>query len=400
MGCQRWLTSAVLLTAALHAGALPAVAQVRAVPTIVLDRGAKEFDDPFSQLAGLIELRDGRVVVVDVKEKLLNVVDFAAGTSTPVSRIGSGPLEYMVPGNLFGSVRDSVIYFDMTQRRMLVLSASGKAVRTMPYADAKDPLALLRLAIPTAGDTLGHLFGQTLGMTMPKPGGEMTSLMPKFADTVDIMRMDRGTAGATAMTRIRNPVSRSQPKMEMSGTAVKFTITAPDFRANDAWTALPDGRVAVLRDGVYRVHIITAGRPETLGAPIAFTALPVTVAERTAMVDSLKKMATAMLKSGADGEAGVKFDFQVIEPQAWATVKPAYVNLMSSPDGRLWVGLSTATGAPGRMDVLDGAGALLAHVQFAPGEHAVGWGRGTVYTVRTDQDDLQYLRRYTLPALR
>jgi hypothetical protein len=66
----------------------------------------------------------------------------------------------------------------------------------------------------------------------------------------------------------------------------------------------------------------------------------------------------------------------------------------------LWVALSAPTGAKvSRLDVLDAAGTLLAHVQLAPGERIVGFGRGTVYTIRTDDDDLQYLRRYILPKL-
>jgi len=398
--CQQ-ATSGMAITAAMLATAVPCAAQGRPAPTIVLDRGAKEFADPFSQLGALIELRDGRVVVMDGKEKLLNVVDFAAGTSTPVSRVGSGPMEYKIPGTLFGTSRDTVIYFDMAQQRMLVLSPGGKPVRTVPFADAKDPLAMLRSAIPSSGDTLGHLFGQSIGITMPRPDAGTASMMPKFADTVDVMRMERGATSGTAMTRIRNVITKSQPKMEMSGTTFKITITAPDYRANDSWTALPDGRIALLRDGIYRIHIVTAGRPETLGPPIAFTPVPVTVAERKAMVDSLKKATTEALKAtGAESAPGVKIDFQVVEPQTWAAFKPAYVNLASSPDGRLWVSLSSAAGAPARIDVLDGMGTLLAHVQLAAGEHPVGWGRGTLYTVRTDQDDLQYLRRYALPALR
>jgi len=164
----------------------------------------------------------------------------------------------------------------------------------------------------------------------------------------------------------------------------------------------------VLRDGVYRVHFIASGRPETLGPLIPFTPVPVTAAERKGLVDSLRasmdKSAATMRKSfsQAGGAAGMKFtvEARVLEPVTWATNKPPYTAISSSPDGHLWVALSAPAGNKvGRMDMLDAAGTLLAHVQLAPGERFAGLGRGTVYTIRTDDDDLQYLRRYTLPKL-
>jgi hypothetical protein len=36
-------------------------------------------------------------------------------------------------------------------------------------------------------------------------------------------------------------------------------------------------------------------------------------------------------------------------------------------------------------------------VTFPEKSRLVGFGEGTVYTVRTDDDDLQYLERYRMP---
>ena len=92
-------------------------------------------------------------------------------------------------------------------------------------------------------------------------------------------------------------------------------------------------------------------------------------------------------------------EIDVLEPESWPATKPPYSGVIASPDGRLWVSVHQGAGTKStRFDVLDGTGALVARVQLAPGETYVGLGRGTVYTIRTDSDDLQYLRRYTLPA--
>ena len=45
-------------------------------------------------------------------------------------------------------------------------------------------------------------------------------------------------------------------------------------------------------------------------------------------------------------------------------------------------------------DVFDGAGTLVRQVTLRPRSRVVGFGNGTVYLVRLDEDDLQYLERY------
>jgi len=395
-------------------GARAASAQTRPVPSISLDRGAAEFAAPFSEISTLVELRDGRLIVLDSKEKELRLVDMARPTATRVSRLGGGPLEYQVPGALLGGSTDTIMYFDMMQRRFLELSKNGIPLKTIPYGattvtGSPDQMeSMMSQMVPTSADARGMVFGQTMGMSMPSMDARSGPPMPTFADSVEIQSFDPRSNRVTTLARIGSPMAQSRPRIETTGTAMRMTITAPDFRPGAAWAVLPDGRVAVLRDGVYRVHFIASGRPETLGPLIPFTPVPVTAAERKGLVDSLRasmdKSAATMRKSfsQAGGAAGMKFtvEARVLEPVTWATNKPPYTAISSSPDGHLWVALSAPAGNKvGRMDMLDAAGTLLAHVQLAPGERFAGLGRGTVYTIRTDDDDLQYLRRYTLPKL-
>lgn len=388
--------------------------QTRPVPSISLDRGATEFAESFSQLSSLVELRDGRLIVLDSKEKDLRLVDLAHGTAARVSRLGGGPLEYRVPGALLTGAADTVVYFDITQRRFLLLSQAGIPLATLPYGPnsavgtPQQMQAMISQMMPTSTDAGGRLYGVTTGMSIPVFDGKSPP-MPKFADTVEIQSLNMHGGQAITLARIRSPMAQSSPKMELVGTAMKMTMTAPDFRPGTAWAALPDGRVAVLRDGIYRVHFITATGTETIGPAIPFTPIPVTAVERRNLVDSLRTLLDSALKAmrksvGAVGDGTghlPNIEMQVLEPSTWAATKPAYIVMTSAPDGRLWVMVSGPAGTTVvRFDLLDSAGALLAHVQLAPGERFAGVGRSTVYTIRTDQDDLQYLRRYTLPKLR
>lgn len=380
-----------------------AAAQARPVPTIVLDKGAVEFGESFSQLGGLVELRDGRVIVVDTKERELRLVDFARESMSKISRLGGGPLEYQVPGGgLLTGAADTAVYFDGMQQRFLRLSPAGVPLGTIPFLGVgtkSSPTDLMSGMIPTQVDAAGRLYGQTLGMTL---GGsdEKASPMPTFADTVELQVRNLRGGVARTLARVRSPIAPSKPKIEMSGTSYRMTITAPNFASTDAWAALPDGRVAILRNGVYQVHFASAGRPETTGPTIAYSPLPVTASDRKAVMDSLKKVMAqqlAQIEKTAGAAVAGKFNMEVAEPASWAATRPPYEGLWSSPDGRLWVLVPTPKASrTTRIDLLDGSGALIAHVQLAPNETPLGFGRGTIYTVRTDSDDLQYLRRYAV----
>ncbi|MES2305275.1 MAG: hypothetical protein V4558_07195 [Gemmatimonadota bacterium] len=400
---------------AIHSFALAAAASATAIaalpaqtrPTLVLDKGAVEYQESFSKVSQVIELRDGRVLLLDSGEGDLLVVDLTRKSSAKVSRQGAGPLEYRSPGILLGSVADTLLYLDMMQGRFLLLSSTATPLGTARFGSAETGANLSGI-MPTAMDSRGRVYGATTGFSMATGGANRA--MPNIADTVEIQRLDRKTGKTATLTRIRNVTSQMKPKIEPDGAGMKLTMTAPDGQAMDAWTVLPDGRVAVLRDGVYRVHLVADGGKEVLGPVIPYVAVPITATERKAIVDSMRaatdRMMTASRKAfsaaaGASGKAPPKFEAVVLEPAKWATAKAAYTGITSSPDGLLWVSLSSPTGSrTQRFDVLSGAGALLAHVQLASGESLVGWGRGTIYTMRMDEDDLQYLRRYTLPAMK
>lgn len=376
--------------------ALPAAAQN--VKRVALGPGAKEFPEPFSEVSQLAELKDGRVIVVDANEKKLLLVDFAKGTATQISRTGAGPLEYQVPGVLHASTNDTVVYFDMMQRRLLLLNQQGTVIRTAAYGNPGDPGAM-NMMIPTGLDASGRLWGQTTGFHMSGSGKNQE---PTFADTVEIQWYDRRTAKATTLTKIVSATKQTQPKMQMSEGKFQMTLTAPDYRPNEVWAALPDGRVALFKDGVYRAHLLAAGKPEVLGPVIPATPVPVTAAEQKALMDSLRALLDKQIEQvqKMGGANAPKMSAKILPPAKWAAVKPAVSSVMASPDGRLWVMTAAPhTAKTSLFDVLDGRGALIGKVQIPAGESAIGLGRGTIYTMRKDDDDQQYVRRYVLPAL-
>lgn len=73
---------------------------------------------------------------------------------------------------------------------------------------------------------------------------------------------------------------------------------------------------------------------------------------------------------------------------------PAWI----TPSGEAWVRRHRpAAAAEVRYDLFDGAGRLVHQVELPAGRRLVGLGTGTVYTVREDEDGLQWLERYQFP---
>ena len=378
-------------------------------PVITLDRGAKEFAESFSAVSQVRELRDGRLLVVDMGEKELRLVDLTRGTMSVVGRQGGGPVEYRMPGMLLPGASDTVAFYDPMQQRLLLISPQGIPVRTVPFGTTGDVAGMLARMQPTATDAAGRLYGQTMGAKMFTPQSGSQSPMPTFVDTIQIQTLDYRSGKTTALATIRNPTSQLTPKMEFAAGKLKIIMTAPDYSPPDVWAALPDGRVAILRDGIYRVHLVGGGRAATLGPLIPSRPIPVTALERKAQLESVRKMMDSVMsetrKTIASATAnsktpGPSVEADVLEPRTWAANKPPYAALLSSPDGHLCVTLSQPPGTKtAKFDVLNSSGAPIAQVVLAPDERLVGLGRGTVYTVRKDADDLQYLREYQLPKL-
>ena len=77
--------------------ALAAVAQQK----LALTKPDAAYAEPFTSIRGVRELANGKVLVSDVQDKVVQLVDLAAGTAIKIGREGQGPEEYMLPMGLF-----------------------------------------------------------------------------------------------------------------------------------------------------------------------------------------------------------------------------------------------------------------------------------------------------------
>ncbi|HEX9165739.1 MAG TPA: hypothetical protein VF862_07490, partial [Gemmatimonadales bacterium] len=100
----------------------PIAAQTRTA----LTRPEAEYAEPFTEIRGLRELPDGRVLVSDWRDKVVMLVDLRSGAATKIGREGQGPEEYAMPTWLWAQPDGGALLQDMGNRRFLPIGPDGK----------------------------------------------------------------------------------------------------------------------------------------------------------------------------------------------------------------------------------------------------------------------------------
>jgi hypothetical protein len=383
-------------------GALPALAMAQSVRTLA--KPDAEFAEPFTNVGGVRELKDGRLVVIDARDKIVQMIDFKSGSATKIGREGSGPGEYALPMRLVPLPGDSSAVFDMLNSRLMVVLPNGKPGNFI-VTDASSGApggpggGTMRIggSAPRFSDALGRLYwtGQPFG------GGPAVNGPPKSADSVPVIRYDRSTKKLDSLGFVRLAKNNTQTSGGQGNMRVMIGMANP-FQPRDEWTVTPDGRVAILRSPEYRVDWYGASGSKSSGAAIAYDKIKVTEKHKALWRESRKSQVSLMVTMN-NGQRSVNSgppptDFP--DPGNWPEVMPPFLDnaAFPAPNGMIWVARTREVGddTP-NYDVLDASGKVAMRVEIPAKTRLVGVGNGVIYTVRTDDDDLQYLQRYRLP---
>jgi len=387
------------LAVALTVGVLP-WSFLHAQAARALSRPDAEFPEPFTQVTGVRELRDGRLVVIDSRDKIIQLVDFKGGTGTKIGREGSGPGEYAFPMRLVPLPGDSSGVYDMLNSRTLVVLPDGKTggfITTEAAAVGGGAGGTVRIggAAPRFTDTRGRLYW--LGQPFGPPTGDGP---PKSADSVPVVRYDRGTKKTDSLAWVRVPKNNVQTSGTSGNMQVRVGIANP-FQPRDEWAVLPDGRIAVLRSPEYRVDWYGPSGKSS-GTPIPYEKLKLTEAHKAQWREARKQQTTMMVTMN-NGQRSVRTGpppADLPDPGNWPELLPPFIDnaVFVAPNGMIWVNRTRgATDDTPNFDVIDPTGKVAMRVELPAKTRLVGIGSGTVYATRTDEDDLQYLQRYRLP---
>lgn len=360
-----------------------------------------EFPEPFTQVTGLRELTDGRLVVIDSRDKIVELVDLKAGSAIKIGREGSGPGEYAFPMRLVPLGGDSSGVYDMLNSRLLVVLPNGKPgnfITTDAPSGAGAGGGTVRIggAVPRYTDSQGRLYWSGQPFAAPTPGGGP----PRTADSIPLVRHDRRTKVTDTVAFMRVAKNNVQTSGSAGSMQVRVGVSNP-FQPRDEWAVTPDGRVAVLRSPEYRVDWY--GPTGKSSAPaIPYERIKVTEQHKQAWRDS-RKQQTSLMVTMNNGQRSVQTGpppANMPDPGDWPELMPPFLDnaVFVAPNGMIWVNRTReANDDTPNLDVIDASGKVAVRFELPKNTRLVGVGNGTVYATRSDDDDLQYLQRYRLP---
>jgi hypothetical protein len=357
------------------------------------------FPEPFTRIAGLRELADGRVVVADQTERHISFLDFAAGTMREIGRRGAGPGEYETPGALLPLPHNVTLLVDMGNMRLTRILPDGELDKeSWPMMTSTG--SFIR---PTGTDAKGHFYYSGGGIMINRGGG--SGATP--SDSQPILRWDPVADVADTVGAFYSPSTRGGGSISLSrggsgGIAVSGMRYRP-FNPQDAWVIAPDGGVAVVRARSYGIDWYRGG-VATAGPEVDFDPVRINNAEKEAWADrQASSTATFVAMGGSGGGRGGGGTFEVPRPDLdeveFPDFKPPFPSNAArvTPEGEVWVMRHQSHRDERRalFDVFDQRGELVKQVQLPEGRRLVGFGDSVLYAVVTDEDDLQWLERYS-----
>jgi hypothetical protein len=301
--------------------------------------------------------------------------------------------------------------FDAANQRYLMLHPDGKPGKDFRLEAAAPPAGadggrggrggpvMMGLSIPRGVDAKGNIYYEGMPFSMNSEG-ELVS-----ADSVAVLRFDRLARRVDTAAFRRVAKSNSQVSGGRGNMNIRIGGGNPITPADD-WAVLPDGRVAVIRASDYHLDVYRNASSKTSGAPIAYEKIRVDAAVKKMVEDQRVKNSRNAVRMtvNAGGAGGTQRSTEVggragdLPPLTdWPDVMSAFTSVTSRPNGEVWV---LRTRRPGDdipvYDVFDAAGRVIGKVALPKNHRLIGFGQGTVYLIRSDDDDLQYLQRYRL----
>ena len=398
--------STLILTSATALTAFVATVSAQSMPQKTLGRSDVEYREPFTAITSVRELSDRRVLVNDRMEKTLQLLNLERGSAEPVGRVGNGPGEYGIPGRLFALRGDTTLLTDVLNLRYLVILGSGKPGTSFTLGDGD----MRMVGVANSVDHFGHFYFVDV-----RYGPRGASGFSEEQDQV-VVRRSRGDTRADTLAILAIPAGRRTATRSLPGGKV-FAYTNRPLALEDAVAFASDGRVAVVRARDYHVEWIAPDRSSTKGPPVRYQPIRVTDGEKQAFIEGQTRPGSIIVMGpGGSAAPPPRSSGAPLPPQAkaapaprglfneadmvWPAVMPPFIaaSAVVASDGRLWLLRARAHDDPvPSYDVFDARGQLAERIALPAQTRLVGFGAGTVYLARKDDDDLQYLQRYRLP---
>ncbi|MEP6835519.1 MAG: hypothetical protein ABJB74_19185 [Gemmatimonas sp.] len=359
---------------------------------LTLGKPAAELTGTFTAISSVRELSDGRVIVSDGRDNILQLVDFGTQTLSKIGRDGSGPGEFKSAGKLRAMLNDTTLMEDFVNSRFLVINPNGKAGATRVENQGPFPTA------SSIGlDERGAAYVIVRASELKDSDGPQR-----------VLRYDPRSKRTDTITVVMRPSGLHSGASTLGGGLLKFFTNLP-FAPEDAVAVSPDGRVAVARADNYHVEWFSRDGQKIVGPAVKYTPVEINTAERRAFLEKQVRPGAITVQNNGSGvvppapsstKALHTAEMYDDNGMTWPARKPPFAANALSIDGagRAWVLRTTAYTAPAlTYDVFDASAKLVLSVTLPPKTKVVGFGVKTLYLAFTDEDDLLHLHRYDAP---
>ena len=332
--------------------------------------------DRFGALSNAVELRDGRIVFADTKNKLFFRGDFKTGkVDTLGTRVDSvrpnAPGQYRFPGWVAHLGGDTVALVDFSAIRTTLWSEAGRPLGILPIKEVAGQTPILLY------DTLGH--GYKIDYQAILGGGEPGQRVRP--DSIPVLRIRLSSGRVDTIAHLAAPEYGDA----MFGDQVQQA--AKVFAPNDFFGVLPDGTAWVARGKENRVDWRSPDGTWVRGKPHAFKKVAVTEADKERVLAQVREQGK---------QYGMPQELKIVYP--FAETKPPFDFAMGHPAGEVWLQRSRSVeGASLVYDVFGRNGGWRREITFPQNASLAGFGaNGAVFASVRNEDGSRSLARLRL----
>lgn len=288
---------------------------------------------------------------------------------------------------------DSTVALDQPSTSLLVLDAKGNVARVMALPKPADFPNLVGFVRTPWFDPMGRLVYRA---TQPEPrftpAPNATSPYP-LVDSAPIVRGDFDTRRVDTIARLRI----AQPLhtwATIDGGSISIRQTMNPVGADDEWTMLSDGTIAIVRAQDYHIDWIDPDGTHRSTPKMPYAWRRLTEAQKRAKVDSMKPTIDSINAANPprtvqtpDGPKRWSGRVEAVSPDSIPDYEPAVGigSVRADLDGRLWILPRSSVGAEDGLvyDVVNRKGEITERVQLPKGVVIAGFGpNGAVYLNR------------------
>jgi hypothetical protein len=377
-GIRWWISGPRLLAIAAVCSA-----NATAQQPVPLPPPTHELSEEFTRVSSIRELADGRVLILDIRERRLVVADFRTDRVRRIGRSGAGPGEYRQPVQLLAFGGDSTFVVDRPNARWLLLAGDSIA-ETLTHSTI--PQVALLYPPHRGVDNKGHvLYMVPLPNTIPGLGGAIA-----HTDVIALARTSLTDPRVDTLVRLRGRLlGRKEVRRTIDGQAYEFGNDNPFGVEDQAWL-FPDGWIVIVRVDPFRAEWIAPDGTRRMGPELSYDRVRVTEVE--------KRFAMRYRNGLRDAPPDI---FEPDDFPAWPARVTPFVNDALYPlrDGRIAVERRPTAKSTQRLyDIIDRTGNRVMTLALPLRSYVAGFGKGTVYVTRIDEDGLRTVARHPLPG--